>query len=70
MRYRVDEAAAAAGATATDGVLLFTGVIGLVVGIVLTWAGWRGRQLWLVVWCGGLVVASIAYIGWVTLFET
>ncbi len=68
MRYRVDEAAAAAGANATDGALLLTGVIGLVVGIVLTWAGWRGRQLWLVVWCGGLVVSSIVYIGWVALF--
>ena len=40
----------------------------LFVGILLTWAGWRGRQMWLVVWCGGLIVASIAYIGWI-LFE-
>ena len=66
MRYRVDEVAGAAGGAAgTDAVLLITGVLGLVIGVILTWAGWRGRQRWLVVWCGGLVVCSIAYIGWI-----
>jgi len=68
MRYRVEDAACAAtGASGSEGVLLLTGFIGLVTGIILTWAGWRGRQMWLVVWCGGLVVASIAYVGWLTL---
>ena len=66
MRYRVGEVAEAANAVGgTESVLLLTGIIGLVVGVVLTWAGWRGRQMWLVVWCGGLIIASIVYIGWI-----
>ena len=64
MRYRVDDATGAAVHGSTDAVLLFTAVLSLVIGIILTWAGWRGRQRWLVVWCGGLIIASIVYIGW------
>ena len=67
MRYRVDDATGAVTHGSTDAVLLLTAVLGLVIGIVLTWAGWRGRQRWLVVWCGGLIVASIAYMGWILL---
>ena len=42
----------------------------IVVGAILVWLGWRGRQWWLVTWNAGLIVASIAYFiyewGWST----
>jgi hypothetical protein len=50
----------------TDGLhfmLNFTVALGLVIGVVLLWLGWRGRVLWLQVWSVGLVVASLAYLG-------
>jgi hypothetical protein len=67
MRYRVDEAVASTPVSTSDTALLLTGVLGLVIGVILTWAGWHGRQMWLVVWCGGLVISSAAYIGWLLL---
>jgi hypothetical protein len=51
-------------ATASDDVLMLTYFIGLVVGLILTWVGWHGRQWWLVFWCGGLVLVSLATLGW------
>lgn len=42
--------------------LLFTVVIGLLVGVILVVLGLKGRQIWLVFWGGGLVIASILYI--------
>ena len=66
MRYRIGDDPAT-GATATDDMLLLTVVIGLVVGIVLIWHARLGRQMWLMVWSGGLWLASIAYIAWAAL---
>jgi len=63
MRYRIGDDSAT-GATATDDMLLLTVVIGLVVGMVLIWLARLGRQMWLMVWSVGLVLASIAYIAW------
>lgn len=66
MRYRIGDDPAT-GATATDDMLLLTVVIGLVVGIVLIGLARLGRQMWLMVWSVGLVLASIAYIAWAAL---
>ena len=66
MRYRIGDDPAS-GATVTDDMLLLTVVIGLVVGIVLIWLARLGRQMWLMVWSVGLVLASIAYIAWAAL---
>ena len=63
MRYRIGDDPAS-GATVTDDMLLLTVVIGLVVGMVLIWLARLGRQMWLMVWSVGLVLASIAYIAW------
>lgn len=45
--------------------LLFTVLLSLVIGVILTWLGVRGRQIWLATWSGGLIVASLAYLGWI-----
>ena len=44
--------------------VLLTVVISCVVGIILTWLGIKGRQMWLVVTCGPLIVVSLAYLAW------
>lgn len=63
MRYRIG-ADPASGAPATDDMLLLTVVIGLITGIVLTWLARKGRQMWLLVWSAGLVLVSVAYMGY------
>ncbi len=64
MRYRIGDDPTS-GTTVTDDMLLFTVIFSLVIGILLIWMARRGRQMWLVVWSAGLVLSSIAYIGWV-----
>ena len=64
MRYRIDEDPILTAYGTTDDFIALSAVIGLVAGAFLTWLGWRGRQMWLTVWCGGLVIASIACLVW------
>jgi len=47
---------------------MFTVVLGLMIGVILTWLGVKGGQIWLIFWSVGLIVASIAYIVWVGWF--
>ena len=44
--------------------LNFTVVLALIIGVVLLWLGRRGKVLWMQVWSAGLVVFSIAYLGY------
>ncbi|MCB1863951.1 MAG: hypothetical protein KDG50_00845 [Chromatiales bacterium] len=68
MRYREGvEPGTTAAAQSTYDNLLFAAVLGLAIGIVLTVAGVRGRQWWLVIWSGGLVLASVGYLGSIAL---
>ena len=56
-RYRIGEdPASAVGYGTSDEVITFTVVLSLAIGI--------GRQRWLAVWSAGLVIASLAYLGW------
>jgi len=66
MRYRIG-ADPASGAQATDDMLLFTMVISLIIGFVLMWLARHGRQMWLMAWSVGLVLASVAYMAWMAL---
>jgi hypothetical protein len=43
--------------------LLFTVVLGFLIGAVLLYLGRRGRVLWLTVWSIGLMLASLVYVG-------
>ena len=66
VRYRIGEDPTS-GAPITDDMLLFSVVMGLVIGIALIWLARHGRQMWLFYWSVGLVISSITYIGWVVL---
>ena len=61
MRYRIGSDPGS-GAPATDDMLLLTVILSLVVGVVLMWLARKGRQMWLLAWSAGLVVASIVYM--------
>lgn len=64
MRYREGEEFLAHTGV-HEGMLLATVIIGLLMGIGFVIAGRRGRQYWLAIWGGGLVVASVAYLVYV-----
>lgn len=66
MRYRIG-ADPTSGAQATDDMLLFTVIISLIIGFVLMWLARHGRQMWLMAWSVGLVLASVAYMAWMAL---
>lgn len=66
MRYRIGTSPEEAG---SPELLIFAGAaaFGLVIGVGFVVFGWRGRQMWLTVWGAGLVLASLAYLGYVGL---
>ena len=39
--------------------LLFTAALSILIGIILTYLGHKGRQLWMVSWSVGLIICSI-----------
>lgn len=45
---------------ANDNMLLFTAVLGIIIGIIITSLGKKGKQLWMFVWGIGLIICSIA----------
>jgi hypothetical protein len=61
MRYRIGESPETAAYGSSTDFVTFTVVLCVVIGVILVWLGWRGRQWWLVIWNVGLVIASIAY---------
>lgn len=63
MRYRIGDPVQQQQMLQFDGgVFVLAAVLGLVFGIILTGLGIKGRQLWLRVWGGGLVLASVIFI--------
>ena len=59
MRYRIGEELQQPGPPISGGVLVFAVVLGLLIGVTLFVLAVRGRQIWLAVWGGGLVLASV-----------
>jgi len=47
---------------ASDDMLLLTAVLGFLIGIILTYLGRKGAQMWMWVWGIGLMLCS-AYLG-------
>ena len=47
---------------ASDDMLLLTAVLGVLIGIALTYLGSKGQQMWMWVWGIGLVLCSL-YLG-------
>ena len=62
MRYRIGEDMQAVAEPVQDGLISFSALLGLIMGIGFVVAGWRGKQFWLLSWGAGLVVASILYL--------
>jgi len=64
MRYKEGEAIPneALAMHASDDMLVLTAVIGVVIGIILTYIGRLGKQMWMWVWGIGLIIVS-AYMG-------
>ncbi len=59
MRYSENIPAEQLTVNASDDMLLFTAALSILIGIILTYLGHRGRQLWMVTWSIGLVICSI-----------
>lgn len=47
---------------ASNDMLILTAVLGVFIGIILTYLGRKGKQMWMWVWGIGLVIVSI-YLG-------
>lgn len=63
MRYRIDETGQQITAAGTDAFIVGSVVLGLIIGVLLVLTGMHGRQYWIAVWGGSLVVASAVYLG-------
>lgn len=63
VRYREGSQPSGDVSTVTDDVLVISVVYALIVGVGLCIAAYRYRQIWLVVWGGGLAVVSAIYLG-------
>lgn len=63
MRYRIGEDVQNLGEPVKDGLVNFSAVLGLLMGIGFVVAGLRAKQAWLTFWGTGLVIASILYLG-------
>ena len=48
---------------AHNDMLLFTAVLAILIGIILTYIGRQGKQLWIVVWSVGLIICSVLMAG-------
>lgn len=60
MRYSENIPAEQLTVNASDNMLLFTAALSILIGIILTYLGHRGKQLWMVTWSIGLIICSIA----------
>jgi len=63
MRYRIGEDVQDLGEPVVDGLIPFSAILGLLMGIGFVIAGYRGKQIWLLFWGTGLVLVSLVYLG-------
>jgi len=45
-----------------NNVLMITAILGLLIGIIFIFGGRYGKQMWIIFWGLGLIIASITYI--------
>lgn len=62
MRY--EESTGLPYAETAPGLLAYTVGLALLFGLALFFLGRFGKQMWLTVWSAGLVLSSVAYLGW------
>lgn len=53
---------------ASDGMLMVTAFLGVIIGIILAYLAKRGRVMWMMAWGIGLVLVSL-FLGFVTYFD-
>ncbi len=51
-------------AEASDEMLWYTVWLAFVIGCVLSFLSWRGRQWWLLTWSLALILCSSGYLSW------
>jgi len=59
MRYPENIPAEQLTLHASDNMLLFTAALSILIGIILTYLGHKGRQLWMATWSIGLIICSV-----------
>lgn len=59
MRYPENIPAEQLTVNASDNMLLFTAALSILIGVILTYLGHKGRQLWMVTWSIGLIICSV-----------
>ena len=59
MRYSENIPAEQLTVNASNDMLLFTAALSILIGIILTYLGHKGRQLWMVSWSVGLIIMSL-----------
>ena len=68
MRYRIGEPSdLPTGPLLDQGAFAGIAMLSCVIGIGFMFAGLRSRHYWLTIWGTGLVLSSIAYLGFVAL---
>lgn len=63
MRYRIGEGVQNLGEPVKDGLINFSAILGLLMGVGFVIAGLRAKQVWLTFWGAGLVICSLVYLG-------
>ncbi len=64
MRYKIDPTTGLPLTETSPGMLGATVFLSLLIGIVLLYAGRKGKQMWLTVWSVGLIICSVLYLIW------
>lgn len=59
MRYSENIPAEQLTINASNDMLLFTAALSILIGIILTYLGHKGKQLWMVTWSIGLIICSV-----------
>ena len=59
MRYSENIPAEQLTVNARDDMLLITAALSIMIGLILTYLGHKGRPLWMVTWSIGLIICSI-----------
>lgn len=68
-RYRIGETPETGADHLSENLQIGAAVFGLLTGIGFVYAGLHAKQYWLAIWGGGLVIASLVYLGYQIFFN-
>ena len=61
MRYRDTGDYTNLGVPVDDGLVFFSIILGIIMGTVFVYFGWRVKRYWMVIWGVGLILAALSY---------